>query len=205
VEITDEDDLQILDVWLKQVQGIDQAVLRPDELAMWRSYHAEVMAKAAATPKVGLMKLRAGPGDNFYAVAIRDGSDLWLTLWVRRRRKGDVFVVIPRGERSWDPHLSYHRDGVIHSKSHGRKIGLSAKRQPLNEHFRGTEHLGIFAGHGKSIGAICNPADFSGVVEVEPGILGPRTGWIAIDLIEPSCGPMDLSFNGRVVKQAVIA
>jgi hypothetical protein len=44
-----------------------------------------------------------------------------------------------------------------------------------------TEHLGIYAGHGKSIGAICNSSDFSGVVEVEPGVLGPRNGWVAVD------------------------
>jgi hypothetical protein len=83
-----EDDLQAFDVWIKEIQGIDPAMLEPDELADWRSIHADVMAKSAATPKVGLMKLRARPGENLYAVAIREGSDLWLTLWVRRSSKG---------------------------------------------------------------------------------------------------------------------
>jgi hypothetical protein len=63
----------------------------------------------------------------------------------------------------------------VNSKSFNHKFGLPGKRQPLNETFKGTEHLGMFAGHGKSIGAICNPADFSGVVEVGPGCWGPRT------------------------------
>jgi hypothetical protein len=196
-----EDDLQIFDVWLKEIQGIDQAMLGPDELAAWQSIHADVMAKSAATPKVGLMKLRARPGENLYAVAIREGSELWLTLWVRRSSMGDVFVMIPRGERSWDPHLSYHQDSTVHSKSFGQKIGPGEKRQPLNDDFRGTEHLGIFAGHGKSIGAVCNPSDFSGVVEIGPGVLGPRNGWVAVDLVEPDREPMDLTFSGNVVKQ----
>jgi len=94
----------------------------------------------------------------------------------------------------------------VHSKSFNHKFGLPGKRQPLNETFKGTEHLGMFAGHGKSIGAICNPADFSGVVEVEPGVLGPRHGWVAVDLVEPNCEPMDLTtINARIVKQAVFS
>jgi hypothetical protein len=199
-----EDDLKNFEVWLKQIQGIDPAMLDADELAQWQAVHAHVMAKSAATPKVGLMKLRARPGEYLYAVAIRDGSDLWLTLWVRRSKQGDVYVVIPRGDRSWDPHLSYHHDGTIHSKSFGRKFFPSAKRQPLNDKFKGTEHLGIFAGHGKSIGAVCNPDDFAGAIEVEPGVLGPD-GWVAVDLVEPNCEPMDVSASGRVVKQATFS
>ena len=204
-EFVSEDDLQTFEVWLKEIQGIDPAMLEPNDLAQWRSDHQDVMARSAATPKVGLMKLRAGPGGHLYAVAIREGSNLWLTLWVRRHRKGDIYVMIPRGDRAWEPHLSYHRDGRVHSKSFGHKF-FPGKRQPLNETFKGTEHLGMFGGHGKSIGAICNPADFSGVVEVEPGVLGPRDGWVAVDLVEPNCEPMDLTtINARIVKQAVFS
>ena len=59
----------------------------------------------------------------------------------------------------------------IHMKSSGHK-SLSKKLQPLAGTFRGTEHLGAYAGHGpKSVGAICS-AD---VVEVAPGILGRAT------------------------------
>jgi len=205
-EFVSEDELQTFEVWLKEIQGIDPAMLEPNDLAQWRSIHQDVMAKSAATPKVGLMKLHAGPGEHLYAVAIREDSKLWLTLWVRRSRKGEIFVIIPRADRAWDPHLSYHLDGTVHSKSFNHKFGLPGKRQPLNETFKGTEHLGMFAGHGKSIGAICNPADFSGVVEVEPGVLGPRHGWVAVDLVEPNCEPMDLTtINARIVKQAVFS
>lgn len=198
-----DDDLEKFDVWLKEIQGIDPSILNEQELADWRSIHTDVMVKSRATPKVGLMKLRTLLGEKIYAVAIRDDQNLWLTLWVRRSAKGDVFVMIPRGDRSWDPHLSYHRDGSMHSKSFGQKMGATQKRQPLDENFKGTEHLGMSVGHGKSIGAVCNPADFAGVVEVEPGILGPRKGWVAIDLVHPDCEPMDLSFSGKVVREAI--
>jgi hypothetical protein len=205
-EFVSENDLQTFEVWLKEIQGIDPEILEPNEFAQWRSIHQDVMAKSAASPKVGYMKLHAGPGEHLYAVAIREASKLWLTLWVRRSRKGEIFVIIPRADRAWDPHLSYHLDGTVHSKSFNRKFGLPGKRQPLNESFKGSEHLGMFAGHGKSIGAICNPADFSGVVEVEPGVLGPRHGWVAVDLVEPNCEPTDLTtINARIVKKAVFS
>jgi hypothetical protein len=202
-EFVREDDLQNFEVWLKEIQGFDPTTLSAEDLAEWRFVHTEVMERSAATPKVGLMKLQPRLGQSLYGVAIRDCAKLWLTLWVRRGRQGDIYVMIPRGDRSWDPHTSYHRDGNFHSKSFGKKLGQSVKRQPLDESFKGTEHIGIFVGHGKSIGAICNPDDFTGVVEVESGILGPRNGWVAVDLIQQNCEPMDLSFTGRVLKQAI--
>src|SRR4051812_928166 len=45
--------------------------------------------------------------------------------------------------------------------------------------FRGSEHLGAYCGHGpKGVGAICDPSAFNGVVEVSPGVLGPRDGQV---------------------------
>jgi hypothetical protein len=70
------------------------------------------------TPKVGRMKLKPMiPGEYRYAVAIRDDSGLSLTLWVKRSPKGEFFVMAPRAEPGWDPHVSYHEDGTFHSKS----------------------------------------------------------------------------------------
>jgi hypothetical protein len=68
---------------------------------MWRRYFEE--GQQAATAKEGLMKLRTVTGEYRYAVAIRDAPDLWLTLWVRRSPKGELFVVIPRADPSWNP------------------------------------------------------------------------------------------------------
>ena len=63
------------------------------------------------SPKVGLMKLQLVPGEQKYAVAICDGSDLWLTLWVRCSRKGEIFIMYPRGDRDWDAQGSVHSRG----------------------------------------------------------------------------------------------
>jgi len=78
-------------------------------------------------------------------VAVREGSHLWLTLWVRRSPKGEFFVMVPRGDRDWDPHTSYHFDGTFHMKSFGNKF-ITQKRQPLTGQFGGTEHLGAYSG-----------------------------------------------------------
>lgn len=131
------------------------------------------------------------PGEQRYAVAIRDGSDLWLTLWVRCSPKGDVYVLLPRRDPDFDVHTSYHCNGTFHTKSllpsrgyHDRPI-LPAKRQPLTSAFKGMESLVNFSGHGKETGAVCDPKTFTGVVYVEPGVLDPYSGSVAVDLVEP--------------------
>jgi hypothetical protein len=188
-EFISEDDLKTFEGWLKW-QGIDAATTTPEDLGMWRLSFDEARGRSLATPEVGLMKLQPVPGERRYAVAVREGSDLWLVLWVRRSRKGEFFVMMPRGDRDWNVHTSYHVDGTLHTKSYGRRVLSPTKRQPLRGTFRGTEDLGYFAGYGpKSVGAICNPAAFSQVVEVAHGVLGPSHGGVKVDLVEPGCDP----------------
>ena len=189
-EFISEDDLKTFEGWLRY-QAVDAAMTAPEELERWRHLFDVARERSAASPKVGLMKLQPVTGEHRYAVAVREGSDLWLTLWVRRSRKGEFFIMVPRGDRDWDPHTSYHLDGTLHIKSYGRTVLSPTKRQPLTGAFRGTEHLGGFFGHGpKSVGAICDPTAFSGVVEVAPGVLGPRDGGVTVDLVEPGCEPI---------------
>ena len=140
-EFISEDDLITFEGWLKY-QGVDTATAAPDELAMWRGLFDEGSERSLVTPKVGLIKIRPGPGEHRYAVAVREGSDLWLTLWVRRSWKGEFFVMTPRGDRDWNPHTSYHLDGTLHMKSFDHKVCAPQNRQPLTGAFRGTEHLG---------------------------------------------------------------
>ena len=199
-DFTSEDDLDTFEGWLKY-QAVDAAKATPDELAMWRGLFDDVKQRSAATPKVGLMKLPlAVPGEHRYAVAVREGSDLLLTLWVRRSPKGDVYVLVPRGRGKWNPHASYHRDGTLHSKGYDMVMGMAKQRQPLTSDFRGAENIAQIAGHGpKSIGAICDPSAYSGVVEVPTGILGPRHGSILVDLVEPGCEPATVPLSKTVV------
>jgi hypothetical protein len=189
-EFISEDDLETFEGWLRY-QGFDAAILAPDELTEWRDMFDKARKDSLATPKVGLMKLRTMPGEHRYAVAVREGSDLWLTLWVRRSKKREIFVMVPRKDSDWDVHTSYHLDGTMHMKSFGRK-SISKKLQPLTDAFKGTEHLGAQAGYApRHIGAICNPADFSEVLEVAPGVLGRSQGSVVVDLVEPNCEPLD--------------
>jgi hypothetical protein len=185
-----EDDLHTLEGYLKY-QGVDASISTPEELTEWRKIFAEATHRRMTSPKIGLMKLQQVPREQKYAVAIKDeSSDLWLTLWVRCSRKGEVFIMMPRGDRNWDAHASYHLDGTFHQKGYGVKLGVPQKRQPLTAAFQGSESLGCYAGHGtKSIGAVCDPAAFTGLVSVEPGILGPRHGSVEIDLVEPGREP----------------
>ena len=195
-EFISEDDLNTFEGFLR-LQGFDPSTGPPDQLTTWRKLFDEAMASRAATPKMGIMKFKPAPGEYRYGVAVREGSELWLTTWVRRSPKGDVYVLIPRAHLDWNPHTSYHRDGTFHSKSRGHKaLSGAQKRQPLaSGTFRGVEHLGMYAGHGpKTVGAVCEPTMFSGVMEVPPGILGPRDGFVAVDLVEPGCEPLEL-FN----------
>lgn len=199
-EFISEDDLKTFEGWLKY-QAVDATTTPRRELAMWRSYFDEARARSSASPKVGLMKLQPVPSEHLYAVAVREGCDLWLTLWIRRSWKGEFFVMIPCGDQEWDPHTSYHLDGTVHLKSFGQKH-LSQERQPLTEKFQGTVNLGNFMGHNpKYVGAVCDPAVFSGVVEVAPGVLGPRNGGVVVDLVGPGCEP--LSVPNKIVRQEV--
>ena len=53
--------------------------------------------------------------------------------------------MLPRGDRDWNPHASYHSDGTLHIKSSGDKV-IERKNQPLTGTFRGNEDLGSYAG-----------------------------------------------------------
>jgi hypothetical protein len=199
-EFISEDDLKKFEGWLKY-QAIDAAATTPDQLAMWRRLFEEARERSATAPKVGRMKFKPVHGLHRYAVAILEGSDLWLTLWVKRSPKGEFFIFYPSADRSRNVHTSYHLDGTLHMKSYGHKT-ITYKRQPLTGTFQGSVSLGMYAGHSpKSVGAICDPTAFSGVVEVAPGVLGPRDGMVTVDLVEPGHEPTAYPYFKIVAKQ----
>ena len=185
------------------IRALTRPSLRRRSWIGGRAFSTMCGSAVQPSPKVGLMKLQPAPGEHRYAVAVREGSDLWLALWIRRSRKGEFFIMVPRGDRDWDVHTSYHLDGTLHMKSHGRKVLPPTKRQPLTGMFRGTEPLGAFFGYGpKSVGAICDPAAFSGgVVEVGPCVLRPGDG--GVDLVEPGCDPATFPWT-NIARREVI-
>ena len=200
-EFISEDDLQTFEGWLRY-----QAVgtLTEAELATWRGNFDEARRQCKLNPKVGLMKLQLVPGEFKYAVAVRESAGLWLVLWVRCSQNGEFFVMKPMGDRGWNPHTSYHLNGNLHRKSRGRKVFPPKKRQPLTGVFRGCEPIFMYGSFApKSVGAVCDPTDFTGVVEVAPCILGPRDGTVAVDLVEPGHMPTDYTQCGEIVTQKV--
>lgn len=181
-----DDDLQSFEGWLKY-QAVPETIT-PEDRQQWREMFEYSQRLAASIPKMGRMKLPLRDGEKRYGVALRDGSDLWLTMWVKCDRRGDIYVFYPRADHS-NPHASYHRDGSFHYKSYGMKNPFVRKLQLLTTAFRGSEHLGGYGGHGKSTGAICDPADFDGLVIVEPVIVGPKHGSVVVDVVEPGYQP----------------
>lgn len=92
-----EDALQTFERWL-QYQALDASMMTPEELATWQCCFEETR-KQRASSKVGLMNLKAIPGERKYAVTVRDGPDLFLVLWVRRNQRGEYFVLRPMRDR----------------------------------------------------------------------------------------------------------
>lgn len=78
-EFISEDDLKTFEGWFRY-QGFDPATTASEELETWRGVFDEMRARSSASSKVGRMKLGAIVGEHRYAVAVREGSDLWLTL-----------------------------------------------------------------------------------------------------------------------------
>jgi len=145
--------------------------------------------------------VKLASGHYRYAIAIRDGANLWLTLWVRRSPKGEFFVLYPRLDPSWNPHTSYHLDGTLHIKSYDHMTHRKSL-QPLTGSFHGTEHLGIFGGHGNT-GIACDPTKFAAVVEVTTSVLGPFGGVVSVDLVQPGVQPITPLDSATMVRQDI--
>lgn len=192
-EFISEDDLQTFEEWLKY-QAIDASLMTTDELVTWRCYYEETQKQRAATSKIGVMNFKTVPGESKYAVAVREGTDLFLVLWVRRNQQGEYFVLKPTRIRQVDSQNSYHRDGTLHHKIVKNKVLSNQKSHafPILNGFT-----------PKDTGAICDPHAFTGIVEVPAGTLGPRHGCIGVCLAEPGIGLPNYTWAYEVLTQTV--
>jgi hypothetical protein len=192
-EFVSDDDLPTFEGWLKY-QALDTSMMTTEELATWRCCFEETGKQRTASSKVGLMNLKTVPGENKYAVAVREGTDLFLVLWVRRNQKGEYFVLKPMSDRQLCLHSSHHRDGALHHKILKPKVLPAQKSQsfPILNGFT-----------PKDTGAICDPKAFTGIVEVASGILGPRHGCIGVCLAEPGIGLPDYTWAYEILTQTV--
>lgn len=144
---------------------------------------------------------------NTIAVAVRDGSDLFLFASISRGLKGDVYVNFPRDrEPKWKPHSSYHASGQHHHKSFGYNALVHHRKKP-DVNFSGTENLvttGISREEPREINVPCPTADFDDVFEIPISDLRPekyRT-YLSVDLAEPNGSPI-IYPGAKVIRQKI--
>jgi hypothetical protein len=142
-----------------------------------------------------------------YAIAVRDGNELFLFLSICRAPQGDVYVNFPRDHKpNWKPHSSYHASGQHHQKSFGQKT-IERHRQKPDANFRSTENVvttGIASDEPRAINVPCQTSDFQEVFEIPVSELRPeryRT-MISVDITEAG-GKSIVTPGARVVRQAM--
>jgi hypothetical protein len=149
--------------------------------------------------------------EQMFAVAVRDGNDLFLWLRLRRAASG-IYYMVPTGRsgpewKKWNPHGSLHKDGRSHHKSFDQKI-FPQQRQKPNAGFRGTEQMvtrPIASDEPRAFGVICDPAEFSEVMEIPVEMLSPKKyeTQISIDVTEPGGKAINLMPDSQILAQRV--
>lgn len=142
-----------------------------------------------------------------YAIAVRDGKELFLFLSICRDQQGNVYVNFPRDyEPDWKPHSSFHASGQHHQKSFGRKEFVRHRQKP-DVNFRGVENVvttGIASDEPRALNIPCQSASFEGVFEILLSDLRPekyRT-LVSVDVSEPHGNPI-ITPGANVIRQAV--
>ena len=179
------DDLDTFEGWLKHHQ-YDVQGQPSDIVARWRTEFDAGQARRKAARSAFCFTKPCPSGEHRYAIAIEDGSDLRLPLVVRRSPKGEIFVLYLR-DGGWNPHASYHLDGQYHFKGDDQIVTLS-QRQPLDQRFKGAEHLGSFGGHDTAV-PICIPSNFTSVIRIPRRIVNGMRSRVLVDLVEPGILP----------------
>ncbi len=144
-----------------------------------------------------------------FAVAVRDGNDLFLWLQIRRSPAGDVYVAIPTGRnqlewKKWNPHASHHKDGHFHHKSFDREQ-VSQVRQKPDCGFHGTENLitrPIAADEPRAFREIVKLAEFAELMEIPVDLVSTKKyeTCISVDLSEPDGLPI-ITPGARILAQ----
>ena len=138
------------------------------------------------------------PPKNRFAVAVRDGTVLFLWLWIKRAPAADIYVMLPTGRsdpywKNWNPHASYHASGQFHHKSFDGRLLVKHLQKP-DENFVGVHNLlqrGIAAHEPRAFGVICNLADFHQIAEFSVALLDPHSfkTYTNVDIAGPADSP----------------
>jgi hypothetical protein len=151
--------------------------------------------------------------ERMFALAVRDGDDLFLWIRLRRAAGTDIYYVIPTGRederdwKKWNPHGSWHRNGRLHHKSFHKKV-LSDERQKPDASFEGTYNLitrGLASDEPRAFGVLCDRTKFSEVMEIPIEILSPKhyETYTSVDVSEPGMQPILMGGQEEVLVQRV--
>jgi hypothetical protein len=141
-----------------------------------------------------------------YAVAVRDGPELFLFCRIRRTVTGDVYILPPRSDSNWNPHVTYHASGHSPVKPDDPPYHVSHWQRP-DPHFQRTRPMsimGIAAAEPGLTNMPCKVEDYAEVFEISVSDLKPEIGrtMLSVDLTEPSGQPI-ISPGARVLRQAI--
>jgi hypothetical protein len=142
-----------------------------------------------------------------YAVAVRDGDDLFTVLTVNRKPSGDVYANVLRPhDPNMKPHGSYHASGQHHAKTYNHKVFVR-HLQPPDKNFRGkaqVETVVITSNDHRLINEPCQPSDFTEVFEIPyDDVKDIVTGRLCVDISEPGAGHVSRFPGEKVLRQAV--
>jgi hypothetical protein len=148
--------------------------------------------------------------ERMYAVAVRDGDDLFLWMRIRRATQGDIYYMFPTGRtapewKKWDPHGSLHRDGNFHHKGYDKKMAAQ-KIQAPDSSFKGSMNMIArpTASHEpRAFGVVCDLAKFSEVMQVPVGILSSKEyeTYVSVDITEANGAPSVNTSDGEILAQ----
>jgi hypothetical protein len=148
--------------------------------------------------------------DWMFAVAVRDGKDLFLWIRVRRTAAGDIYYMFPSGRKEaewkkWNPHGSLHESGQLHHKSFNKKMAEKRVAKPDFD-FKGSLNLvtrPISAEEPRAFGVFCNPVEFSEIMEIPVSILSSKKyeTSVSIDVTEPHGSTSLNTSEGQIVQQ----
>ncbi|MFZ2142528.1 MAG: hypothetical protein WAV78_37260 [Xanthobacteraceae bacterium] len=152
--------------------------------------------------------------DCMFALAVRDGDDLFLWIRLRRAAGTDIYYVVPTGRederdwKKWNPHGSWHRDGRLHHKSFDKKMLQVERRQKPDANFEGTHNLitrGLASDEPRAFGVRCDATKFSVVMEIPVEILSPNhyETYTSVDVSESGLQPLLMGGGEKILLQRV--
>jgi hypothetical protein len=137
-------------------------------------------------------------GNTWFAIAVRDATDLWLYLEVKRSHKSDVYVFWPYPDHE-ELHVSYHKDGRWWATSYGH-LTSGHQRQKPDATLVESERALTTPIHLRGVLALNKPCrrarsgeEFAGIFEISADEISAErvkyTTSLAIDLAEPGAPP----------------